>query len=42
LTGTRKMGKEGEEDACVDANFKVIGIKNLRVVDMSVIPLLPK
>ena len=42
MTGTCKMGKEGEEDACVDNNFKVNGIKNLRVVDMSVVPLLPK
>jgi choline dehydrogenase-like flavoprotein len=42
MTGTCKMGRVGEEDACVDKDFKVIGVKNLRVADMSVIPLLPK
>jgi choline dehydrogenase-like flavoprotein len=29
-------------DACVDTNFKVFGLKNLRVVDLSILPLLPK
>jgi choline dehydrogenase-like flavoprotein len=42
MTGTCKMGRMGEEDACVDKDFKVIGVKSLRVADMSVIPLMPK
>jgi choline dehydrogenase-like flavoprotein len=42
MVGTCKMGKVGEEDACVDSHFRVIGFKNLRVADLSVVPLLPK
>jgi len=40
MTGTVKMGKAGEKDACVDSDFKVVGIENLRVADMSVVPVL--
>lgn len=42
MVGTCKMGKDGEDDACVDKEFRVRGVKNLRVADMSVMPLLPK
>ncbi|KRT84915.1 FAD dependent oxidoreductase, partial [Oryctes borbonicus] len=37
-TGTNKMGSEGDGKSVVDARFKVHGIKNLRVIDASVIP----
>ena len=42
MCGTVKMGKPGEPDACVDKNFRVMGVQGLRVVDMSVVPLMPK
>lgn len=38
---TAKMGKDGDEHACIDANFRVRGIRNLRIADMSVTPFLP-
>lgn len=38
---TVRMGKPEDADACVDSDFKVHGLKNLRVVDMSVAPFLP-
>ena len=38
--GTVKMGKVSEEGTCVDTDFKVMGIRNLRVADMSVAPFL--
>ena len=34
------MGKEEEPGTCVDRNFRVCGVKGLRVVDMSVTPFL--
>lgn len=40
FTGTVKMGKPGEVDAAVDSKFRVFGVGNLRVADMSVVPLL--
>lgn len=40
MTGTVKMGKKGEDDAAVDSDFRVFGIENLRVADMSVVPVL--
>lgn len=36
------MGKPGEPDACVDKDFRVMGVQGLRVVDMSVAPLMPR
>lgn len=39
--GTVKMGKLGEPGTCVNTNFEVVGLKKLRVVDMSVAPFLP-
>jgi choline dehydrogenase-like flavoprotein len=37
--GTVKMGKEGEQGACVDKDGKVFGVQGLRVADLSVAPL---
>jgi len=41
MSCTCAMGKEGDEKAVVDSNFKVFGLESLRVVDMSVTPFLP-
>ncbi|CAL8580210.1 hypothetical protein XPA_005942 [Xanthoria parietina] len=38
---TVTMGNPDNPDTCVDINFRVLGIKGLRVVDMSVAPFLP-
>ncbi|KAF8859468.1 glucose-methanol-choline oxidoreductase [Acephala macrosclerotiorum] len=38
--GTCKMGRVGEEGTCVGSDFKVRGVEGLRVVDMSVAPVL--
>ena len=40
--GTVKMGKKGDEGACVDSGFRVYGVEGLRVADLSVCPLTPK
>jgi hypothetical protein len=40
--GTVKMGKRGDLLACVDTDFKVIGVQGLRVADLSVCPFTPK
>ncbi|KXT06025.1 hypothetical protein AC578_1269 [Pseudocercospora eumusae] len=37
---TVKMGREEDEEACVGSDFKVKGVQNLRVVDLSVLPFL--
>ena len=42
MCGTVRMGREGEERAGVDCNFRVLGTQGLRVVDLSVLPILPK
>ncbi len=36
------MGSKDDYGACVDIDFRVRGMNNLRVVDLSVIPILPK
>ncbi|MCJ1455564.1 hypothetical protein MMC28_005919 [Mycoblastus sanguinarius] len=41
MCGTVKMGNPAEPDRCVDKDFRVVGIQGLRVVDMSVAPLMP-
>ncbi|GFF27443.1 hypothetical protein IFM46972_02067 [Aspergillus udagawae] len=38
MMGTGKMGRPGDAKAAVDSRFRVFGIKNLRVADMSVVP----
>lgn len=40
--GTVKMGKEDDSNACVDSRFRVFGTTALRVVDLSVCPLMPR
>ncbi|RHZ69804.1 hypothetical protein CDV55_105813 [Aspergillus turcosus] len=39
MMGTAKMGGHGDADAVVDSRFRVSGIENLRVADMSVVPI---
>jgi choline dehydrogenase-like flavoprotein len=42
MCSTVRMGKRDDAGACVDTEFRVKGLENLRVVDLSVLPLLPK
>ena len=42
MVGTVKMGKSEEHDTCVDTEFQVVGMEGLRVVDLSVVPLMPR
>jgi choline dehydrogenase-like flavoprotein len=41
FAGTCKMGRDDDEAAVVDKEFRVKGVKGLRVVDLSVLPVLP-
>ncbi|XMA11131.1 hypothetical protein WAI453_003922 [Rhynchosporium graminicola] len=41
MCSTTRMGKKGDEGAVVDTDFRVRGVQNLRVADLSVLPLLP-
>ncbi|KAF4175094.1 hypothetical protein CNMCM8694_005329 [Aspergillus lentulus] len=40
IVGIVRVGRHGDADAAVDSRFRVFGIENLRVADMSVVPVL--
>ena len=42
MSGTVKMGRKDDPEACVDNNFRVLGVEQLRVADLSCIPILMK
>ncbi|KAH6718962.1 glucose-methanol-choline oxidoreductase-like protein [Leptodontidium sp. MPI-SDFR-AT-0119] len=41
MCSTTRMGKKDDKGAVVDTDFRVRGVKNLMIVDLSVLPLLP-
>ncbi len=41
FTGTVSMGKLGSPQAVVDPELRLIGAKNLRVIDASIMPAVP-
>jgi choline dehydrogenase-like flavoprotein len=42
MCSTAKMGKPDDETASTNSDFRIRGVKNLRVVDLSVIPFVVK
>ena len=42
MCSTVRMGKKDDAGAYTDTDFRMRDVQNLRVVDLSVIPLLPK
>jgi choline dehydrogenase-like flavoprotein len=41
IVGTCSMGRRGSKEAVVDPQLRVLGTEGLRVIDASVMPLLP-
>ena len=41
IVGTCRMGHDADSEAVVDPHLKVRGVKNLRVIDASVMPTIP-